>query len=647
MRQRFGILAALALAAATFLLGAPAHAQGTIQQSGPATNGDCAIFVQNGIVSSETCPGGISAILNTDANLSLSSCSGVGACTINFADIPSDTVLGNATGSTADPTAIGKTQLTSLINLFSSATSGAVPSPGSSTTTYLRADGTWNSPPGTATPGGSLNQVQINAGGSSFGAVTNTQLTADINAFTTSLSGAVPSSGGGTNNFLRADGSWTPPPGQLCTSTFEALQFNNGGTIGCAHVTDNGVILSASESLDLQQNATIWEVPNATSTGTTLNALAKLAGAPSKATVLLTSDTVGAYGIVVGNAGTSGNAQIAVSGQASCIFDGATTAGDYVTSSSTTGGDCHDAGASLPVAKTVVGIVLSTNGSTGTFGIALFGPTGENINGQVLPGGASTDVQYNLSGVFAGNGSLTYDGSGDLTAANSLNVTAVGSITVPEITLGANATYPGQGNASMWTVTSDHNGTPSFALSTAGIDRADYNHRLAASWYLAGSSILLPGGASCSSVGISMDDVALDTGFSENSAAANTLEACVHVAGVIWDYNVTNASEFTISKPTLLTASLISSGTHPTLTGSCTTSGTTGGNFAGTFLATCSSQTVIVTFTTTAPTGYSCNAHDLTTPTDSLSQTASSATSCTLTGTTASADTVSYNAIAY
>jgi hypothetical protein len=42
--------------------------------------------------------------------------------------------------------------------------------------------------------------------------VTNTQLTADLNVFTSSLQGLVPASGGGTSNFLRADGTWTTTP---------------------------------------------------------------------------------------------------------------------------------------------------------------------------------------------------------------------------------------------------------------------------------------------------------------------------------------------------------------------------------------------------------------------------------------------------
>lgn len=65
---------------------------------------------------------------------------------------------------------------------------------------------------GGGTPGGTSGQVQYNNSGV-FGGLTNTQLTADINAFTSSLSGAAPASGGGTSNFLRADGSWAVPSG--------------------------------------------------------------------------------------------------------------------------------------------------------------------------------------------------------------------------------------------------------------------------------------------------------------------------------------------------------------------------------------------------------------------------------------------------
>src|SRR5205823_2631098 len=60
--------------------------------------------------------------------------------------IANNSVLGNISGATAAPVAINQTQLTALINLFSSTLSGAVPASGGGIINYLRADGTWSNP---------------------------------------------------------------------------------------------------------------------------------------------------------------------------------------------------------------------------------------------------------------------------------------------------------------------------------------------------------------------------------------------------------------------------------------------------------------------------------------------------------------------
>lgn len=103
----------------------------------------------------------------------------------------------------------------------------------------------------------------------------------------------------------------------------------------------------------------------------------------------------------------------------------------------------------------------------------------------------------------------------------------------------------------------------------------------------------------------------------------------------------------TIFAATAQVNAVSAAGSPPTLSGTCTTGTQTGGNTAGTFLATCVSQTVIMTFGFTAANGWACNAHDLSTPTDALNQTNSSTTSCTLTGTTVASDKISFNAIAF
>lgn len=60
-------------------------------------------------------------------------------------------------------------------------------------------------------PGGTTGEVQINAGGGFFAGITNAALTALVNVFSSTLKGLVPPSGGGTVNFLRADGTFNAP----------------------------------------------------------------------------------------------------------------------------------------------------------------------------------------------------------------------------------------------------------------------------------------------------------------------------------------------------------------------------------------------------------------------------------------------------
>ncbi len=137
--------------------------------------------------------------------------------------------------------------------------------------------------------------------------------------------------------------------------------------------------------VDTTVGAVATDLPNAPTSGTTLNKLAKVTGSPATAIIAATSDTGGMIGIVVDGAGTTGSAQIARGGQASCVFDGATTAGDYVQISSTAAGDCHDSGASYPGIGQVLGRVLSTNASTGTYAMLVAGaevqaPSAGNVN---------------------------------------------------------------------------------------------------------------------------------------------------------------------------------------------------------------------------------------------------------------------------
>ena len=92
-------------------------------------------------------------------------------------------------------------------------------------------------------------------------ALTATQATAALNAFTSSLQGVAPSSGGGTTNFLRADGSWAAPAGtgggpssQNVVTGSRAL---NGSNSSPTHVYQNTTGKPMWVSVVIDQNAAV------------------------------------------------------------------------------------------------------------------------------------------------------------------------------------------------------------------------------------------------------------------------------------------------------------------------------------------------------------------------------------------------------
>jgi hypothetical protein len=180
-----------------------------------------------------------------------------------------------------------------------------------------------------------------------------------------------------------------------------------------------------SENVDLQQNALVIEVGNNASTATVLNELVILTtvGTGSTATVAATSSTNGVEGICVGNCTTSGNAQVAVKGVVACIFDGATTAGDYVQASTSAGngGKCHDAGASYPANSQVLGRVVSSHALGGTYLMLLYPMPGLTTTGNGIR------VQLSNATTSTSNDIVTYDGNGN-TQDSGKPLSSIGTI---------------------------------------------------------------------------------------------------------------------------------------------------------------------------------------------------------------------------
>jgi hypothetical protein len=61
---------------------------------------------------------------------------------------------------------------------------------------------------------------RVTAGTGSTEALTGTQATTLLDVFTDVLKGLAPASGGGTTNFLRADGTWAAPPGAASLTSY-------------------------------------------------------------------------------------------------------------------------------------------------------------------------------------------------------------------------------------------------------------------------------------------------------------------------------------------------------------------------------------------------------------------------------------------
>jgi hypothetical protein len=183
-------------------------------------------------------------------------------------------------------------------------------------------------------------------------------------------------------------------------------------------------------------SASTLVISNSGTTGTTINKLAKLSGAPSAAVITATTDTGGAVGVVIGGAGTTGTATLQTYGLTPVAFDGATTAGDYVTISSTTAGAAHDFGPTYPSSgQQVLGRVLSTNASAGTYQVYLY-PT--ELHGYV------TNSASKLLGSAAITPSALTDGA---CAVQGTTITISGATVGDPVSIGASAALPANVNA--------------------------------------------------------------------------------------------------------------------------------------------------------------------------------------------------------
>lgn len=249
--------------------------------------------------------------------------------------------------------------------------------------------------------------------------VTSTQLTADLNLFTPSLQGLVPASGGGTSNFLRADGTFAAPSGTGVSVI---------GTINSQSKSANGAVISGTslvlQEADATNNGLI-------STGTqTLAGNKTFSGSISASNLSGTNtgdQTITLTGDVTGSGTGSFAATIASNAVSNSKFR-QSAAQSVVGNSTNATADVADISASA------ADQILRANGSGtaiafGSIDLSKSGAVGSSIlsvpNGgtgdasftaySVICGGTtSTGVLQNVSGIGSSGQVLTSNGAGAL-----------------------------------------------------------------------------------------------------------------------------------------------------------------------------------------------------------------------------------------
>lgn len=314
-----------------------------------------------------------------------------------------------------------------------------------------------------------------------FQTIKNSGGSSPIDIFTSVLPGLVPASGGGTTNFLRADGTFAAPPTGSPASPTTSVQFNNAGAFGGSanftydtgtNIVSFGNITGSALSMTIQPLA-----PTSGSAGTlTLQARNAAAGNFNGGDVSLFSGgstgtgSAGSISFQSGASPSDGGALFVVSG-ASPGFSGGVSSGAgysatgvggdflfYLGGGATDDGNMYfqDSGGSsfihcktatpagaqqigffnaVPVAKpaptasgtqSVVDSLVTSLNSLG-----LIDATSITNPSVITPAGADTQIQYNNAGALGASANFTFNSTTNTVTLGATTGTATYTTRIP------------------------------------------------------------------------------------------------------------------------------------------------------------------------------------------------------------------------
>ena len=233
-------------------------------------------------------------------------------------------------------------------------------------------------------------------------ALSGTQATALLNVFTTSLKGVVPASGGGSTNFLCADGTWSVPVG---TGTIGGSIANTQIAVGSGSntIAGSGALTFASGQVLLANGATAqttpWSITGSINNFYELNLQNTSSGAGASSDLVLTADTGSASTQYI-DIGVNG------SGYTGAVMGSALEGYLYTSDQNLNIG----AGAAAKVVR-----ILAGGTTVGANTIVTVATAGVSVTGTLSATGSVTGS--NLSGTNTGDQTITL--TGDVTGSGT------------------------------------------------------------------------------------------------------------------------------------------------------------------------------------------------------------------------------------